>query len=204
MRIGSGLVGQRAGDGLADPPRRVGRELEALAVVELLGGADEAERALLDEVEEGKSLVAVVLGDRDHEPQVRLHHLLLGVEVAALDALGEVDLLLGGEQPDLADVLQEQLKGVGGHVRLQVEEGLRPAAATLGVDRPLLVRAALGDRRVDVLDQLDLRLLQVGVKVLDVGLVELDLREGDRDLGVGEHAGLLAPRDEDLDLLELL
>src|SRR5215217_6319091 len=44
------LVGQRPGDRLADPPRRVGRELEALAVVELLRGADQAERALLDEV----------------------------------------------------------------------------------------------------------------------------------------------------------
>src|SRR3954447_9282062 len=31
---GPGLVGERAGDRLADPPRRVGRELEALAVIE--------------------------------------------------------------------------------------------------------------------------------------------------------------------------
>src|SRR5690349_9710043 len=38
------LVGERAGDRLADPPRGVGRELEALAVVELLRGAHEAER----------------------------------------------------------------------------------------------------------------------------------------------------------------
>src|SRR6266542_5337389 len=51
---GAGLVGDRAGDRLADPPGRVGRELEALAVVELLGGAHEAERALLDQVEEGE------------------------------------------------------------------------------------------------------------------------------------------------------
>src|SRR3954453_10985879 len=36
------LVGERAGDRLADPPGRVRRELEALAVVELLGGADQA------------------------------------------------------------------------------------------------------------------------------------------------------------------
>src|SRR3954452_16472221 len=109
------LVGQRAGDGLADPPRRVGRELEALAVVELLSGAHEAERPLLDEVEEGQPLVAVVLGDRDDQAQVGLDHLLLGVEVAALDALGEVALLLRGEQPDLADVLEEQLQRVGRH-----------------------------------------------------------------------------------------
>src|SRR4051812_18311842 len=40
------LVGERAGDRLADPPGGVGRELEALAVVELLGGADQSQRAL--------------------------------------------------------------------------------------------------------------------------------------------------------------
>src|SRR3954451_13590548 len=65
------LVGQGARDRLADPPGRVGRELEALAVVELLGRADEAERPLLDQVEERQALVAVVLGDRDDEAQVR-------------------------------------------------------------------------------------------------------------------------------------
>ena len=128
------LVGERAGDRLADPPGRVGRELEALAVVELLRGAHEAERALLDEVEERQALVAVVLRDRDDEAQVGLDHLLLGVEVAALDALGEVDLLLGGQQADLADVLEEQLQRVGRHVRPQVQRGrlLRAAAALVG------------------------------------------------------------------------
>src|SRR5258708_3282411 len=55
------LVGQRAGDRLTDPPRGVRRELEALAVVELLGRAHEPERALLDEIEERQPLVAVVL-----------------------------------------------------------------------------------------------------------------------------------------------
>src|SRR6185369_7242148 len=85
------LVGERTGDRLADPPRRVGRELEALAVVELLRRADQTERALLDEVEERESLVPVVLRDGDDEPQVRLDHLLLRIEVAALDPLGEID-----------------------------------------------------------------------------------------------------------------
>src|SRR4029079_5064509 len=88
----SRLVGERAGDRLADPPGRVGRELEALAVVELLRGADEAERALLNQVEEGQALVSVVLRDRDDQAEVRLDHLLLRVEIAALDALREVDL----------------------------------------------------------------------------------------------------------------
>ena len=49
------LVGERPGDRLADPPGRVGRELEAPAVVELLGGADQAQGPLLDQVEEGQA-----------------------------------------------------------------------------------------------------------------------------------------------------
>ena len=107
------LVGERARDRLADPPRRVGRELEALAPVELLGGADEADRPLLDQVEERQALVAVALRDRDDEAQVRLDHLLLRAVVAALDPLRELDLLRGGQQVDLADVLQEELQRVG-------------------------------------------------------------------------------------------
>ena len=85
----------------------------------------------------------------------------------------EIDLLLRGEQPDLADVLQEQLKGIGRHVRLEVERRLRLAAAAL-VRRAVLL--AGGQRRVDLLDQLDLRALEERVQLLDVGLVEVDLR----------------------------
>ncbi len=107
-------VRERPGDRLADPPGRVRRELEALAVVELLGGAYEPDRPLLDQVEERQPLVPVALRDRDDEAQVRLDHLLLGTVVAALDALGELDLLGCSEQVDLADVLQEELQRVGG------------------------------------------------------------------------------------------
>ena len=76
------LVGDRARDGLADPPRRIRRELVAAAPVELLGGADEADRPLLDEIEERQPLVAVALRNRDDEAEVRLDHLLLRAQVA--------------------------------------------------------------------------------------------------------------------------
>src|SRR4051812_37471167 len=197
------LVGQGPRDRLPDPPCRVGRELEALAVVELLRRANETERALLDEVEERQSLVSVVLRDGDDEPQVGLDHLLLCVEVAALDALGEIDLLLRREQTDLADVLQEQLKGVGRHVGPQIELrlGLAPLALVRG---PLDLLLGGGGGRIDVLDQLDLRLLEEAVQLLDVGLVEIDLGDSVGDLGVREHADLLALGQEALDLFELL
>src|SRR5215217_1967849 len=194
------LVGERARDRLADPPGRVGRELEALAVVELLRRADQAERALLDQVEERQPLVAVVLRDRDDQAQVGLDHLLLRVEVAALDALGEVDFLLRCEQSDLADVLQEELKGVGRHVGGEVQRRLRLRPAAL-VGRALLLR---GERGIDLLDELDLRLLQEGVEILDVGLVEVDLLHRDGDLGERQDADLLALEDQALHLFEFL
>ena len=48
-------VGDAALDRLADPPGRVRRELEALAPVELVDGVDEAEVALLHDVEQGQT-----------------------------------------------------------------------------------------------------------------------------------------------------
>jgi hypothetical protein len=67
---GPALVGDRARDGLADPPGGVRGELVAAAVVELLDRADEAERALLDEVQEREAAAQVALGDGDDEAQV--------------------------------------------------------------------------------------------------------------------------------------
>src|SRR3954454_16373088 len=46
------LVRESARNGLEDPPSRVGRELETLAVVELLRGANEANRYLMDQIED--------------------------------------------------------------------------------------------------------------------------------------------------------
>src|SRR5205823_7745407 len=61
----AGLVGQCTRNRLANPPRPIGRELEASSVVELLCSSGETNRPLLDQVEEGQALIAVVLRDRD-------------------------------------------------------------------------------------------------------------------------------------------
>ena len=59
-------------------------------------------------------------------------------------------------------------------------------------------------RRIDVLDQLDTRLLEVPVEVLDVGLVEVDLGNGRGDVTEGEHAKLLTVGDQRPYFLKLL
>jgi hypothetical protein len=46
----------------------------------------------------------------DHKPQVRSDHPILRVEIAALDALGELDLLCSGEQRILGGLLEEELQ----------------------------------------------------------------------------------------------
>ena len=154
------LVGERPGDGLADPPGRVGRELEALAVVELLRRAHEPDRPLLDQVEERQPLVAVALRDRDDETQVRLDHRLLRGVVAALDPLRQLDLLRGGEQRHLADVLEEELERVGRDLAclLDLRLGLVP------------------------LDDLDLQLVERRVELVDLRRVEVELVESARDV----------------------
>src|SRR3954454_123687 len=107
-----GLVRDRALAGLAGPPRRVRRELVALAPVELLGGAVQADDALLDEVQQRDVMTLVALRDRDDEAEIRVDHALLRGSVAALDALCEVHLVGGRQQLVAAGGVHEELQRV--------------------------------------------------------------------------------------------
>jgi hypothetical protein len=176
------LVGEGPRDRLSDPPRRVRRELEALAVIELLRGADEADGALLDEIQERQALVPVLLRDRDDEAKIRLDHLLLRAVVAALDALRQLDLLRGREQVDLADVLQEELQRVGRHLTRLL--------------RLLLVVVGLGH-------DLDLKLLESVVEVVDLARLEVELVQGDRNLVGAQMPGFLACLQQRLGVVRL-
>ena len=107
---GARLIGDRARDRLPDPPRGVGRELVAAAVLELVDRLHQADVAFLDQVEELQAAVGVLLGDGDDEAKVGLHHLLLGLAGLALallhgldDAaeLGDLEARLGGQRVDV-------------------------------------------------------------------------------------------------------
>src|SRR3546814_8055953 len=74
------LIGDRAGDRLANPPGRIGAELVAAAIFELVDRLHQADVAFLDQVEELQPAVGVFLGDRDDEAQIRLDHFLLRSE----------------------------------------------------------------------------------------------------------------------------
>jgi hypothetical protein len=140
------LVGDAPADRLADPPRGVGRELEPLAVVELLDGPHEAEVAFLDEVEQRHAGGLVALGDRDDQPQVRLDELVAGLvggadgtlqlaAVALVEHVAPLDTAVGdtagGDGPSEAGLV------LGG------EEGI---VTQLGEVAPGEVDGALGGR----------------------------------------------------------
>ena len=137
--------------GLADPPGGIRRELEALAVVELLDGTVQPDHAVLDQIQERHAVTAVALRDRDDQAQVRVDHPLLGGQVATLDALRERDFLGGGEQVVTADLGEEAAERVGrdaGRVDRQVEHQL--LLVVLAGD----FHAVLGEDHADVLERL--------------------------------------------------
>ena len=199
------LVRDRARDRLADPPGRVRGELVAAPVVELLDRPDEPERALLDQVQERQPAPEVALGDRDDEAQVGLDHLLLGVQVAALDPLGQRDLALGREQLHAADRAQVEPQRVQARLDREVDLGLaRRVRALLARLLGALEAAALADRRPAVLaDHVDALVLQVRVELGDLLLGDLDLLQRGGDLREGEEALLLALRDQWTELFDL-
>ena len=108
---GSRLVGNAAGDGLADPPGGVGRELVTATVLELVHGLHQADVTLLDQVQELQAAVGVLLGDRNDQAQVGFDHLLLGLAGLALALLD-----MANDAPELGDLeagFGRQIEDVG-------------------------------------------------------------------------------------------
>ena len=104
---------QAALNGLANPQGGVRGEAKALAPVELLARANQAEHALLDEIAEGQALVLVAPRVGGDEAQVGVDEQFLGVQVAALDALGQVDLLVRRQQGVAARVRKQLVDCLG-------------------------------------------------------------------------------------------
>jgi hypothetical protein len=96
-----------------DPPARVGRELDPAIGVELLDRLDQADVALLHEVEQVLIRALVLVGDLHHEPQVGGHQPSARLLVPVLDPPHrELVLLLAGQQrvaPHLGHVLAHRV-----------------------------------------------------------------------------------------------
>ena len=184
---GARLVGDGAGDGLPDPPRGVGGELVALRVVELFDGLDQAEIAFLDEVEKQHAAADIALGDRHDQTEVCLLHAVLGLRVALGHALGQLLLLLRGEQRHFADLLEVHAHRVVGRER--VGHGLGLVHLFLGDFLDLLELLELGQR---VLVHRGQRVVAEHVDVQALELVIELFRLLAREVHVLEHHEVLA------------
>lgn len=81
-------------------------------MVELLGSADQPEHALLNEVLECEALSDVVPGNRHDETEVRVDEQILRGQVATLDALSQIDLLVRREQLVAARAAQKKIQRI--------------------------------------------------------------------------------------------
>jgi hypothetical protein len=113
----------------------------------------------------------VALGDRDDEAEVGVDHPLLRGEVAALDALGERDLVRGRQQLVPAGLVEEELERIGR-------------------DRGRGVPGRLDGVLLGLRPQLDVALLERAPKVIEVLPLDVVL-EGERlELALLQEASL--------------
>src|SRR5581483_9151167 len=205
---GAGLIGDRAGDGLANPPGGVGGELVAASILELLDRLHETDVAFLNQVEELQSAVSVLLGDRDDEAEVGDDQLLLGL----------IGFFFAGA--DLADRLL-QLIVRGAVERLELDElflVLLEAAAIevaarlvlLALERLIVLadhRRDLRELAVDVLQLVDHSIARGRCEVDEmdlVGEIRLQLLHGLQPRGERLLRELLRLGDLRLRVLDLL
>ena len=81
------IVGDGAPDRLADPPGRVGRELEAASELKAIDRFHQADVAFLDQIEQREPASEVALGDRDHQAEIGFDQLLLRLDEQVLALL---------------------------------------------------------------------------------------------------------------------
>src|SRR5215211_3771900 len=99
--------------GLTYPPRSIGGEPKAPLGVELPNRLHKTDVALLDQIFEGQTTPTRLLGYGDNKPEVLLDESLAGSLITFLSPLGEVYLLLVGQElalPDSGEVTRNQLR----------------------------------------------------------------------------------------------
>ena len=116
---------------------------------------------------------------------------LLGVQLGVLDALGDLDLLLAGQQRHLAHLLEV-------HPHRVVEDVVLRGARFLLLGLLLALLVAVDLLRIE---DVDLEVLEDGDDVLDVLRVVDALRQGLVDVVEGQVALFLREPDEVADLL---
>src|SRR5215467_16290034 len=141
-----GLIGDRSSNGLPNPPRGVRAELIPALVLELIHGLHQADVSLLNQIQELKPAVRILLGDADDKSQIRLNQFGLSpldLLLRYVEMFNGIFDLIGGHQCLFGFQLLDA--GLG---RLKdffdiVESVLRTARLALDGEKTLTVPAQL-------------------------------------------------------------
>ena len=71
------LIGDRTGDGLANPPGRIRGEFKATAILVLIDSSHQTGVTLLDQIQETHATVAILFGDRYDQTEIATGKLTL-------------------------------------------------------------------------------------------------------------------------------
>jgi hypothetical protein len=85
-------------DRLANPPNRITDEVETFVDVEALDGVQQTDISFADQIDQGESLILILLGYIDHEAEVRLHQFILGKLFAVTGTGCKVHFLFTSEK----------------------------------------------------------------------------------------------------------
>src|SRR6202521_1809643 len=171
---GACLVGDRARDGLADPPCRVRRTLVPPAPLELVHRLHQADVAFLNQVEKLQSAVGIFFGDRNDQPKVGFDQFFFSLFGFGLAAMNERQRALQFGEPDFAgffDVFQL------GAARAQFFARFRRDVA-FGHVRAALQAPGFAFQRLQPLD----RAAHLVDQPLFLKRIEIDVTNGDGNL----------------------
>ena len=98
------VLGQRLENRLADPPDRIGDELEATRLVEPLDRLHQADVPFGNQLDERETIILVLAGNADHETQIGHDQFLFRLIVAGLGALEKFDLLFATQRLGILDI----------------------------------------------------------------------------------------------------
>ena len=83
-----------ARDRLTNPPGSICTELITLCIVKLVHSLHQAHIALLDQIQKRHTSSYILLGDTDHQSEVRFSQLFLGFFIALLYSLCQLNLFI--------------------------------------------------------------------------------------------------------------
>ena len=140
----SGLIGDRTGDRLTDPPSRICREFVSLCIVEFIDCADQTGISLLNQIQNVQAAAGVLLCDGDNQTQVGLRQLVFGALIPFSNAAGQLLLFFRREQGNLPDFLQVHADGI---IQIELRRQLH------GVHQRFFL-LQIGGGKVDIIQQI--------------------------------------------------